>query len=117
MAARWDNREGLVSQRTGVIIRVLRRIHEVDPARNPRTLLSATARNPLRTWLTNHSAVAQSSRMLFRAVALAGMIPANVNKRPATHAVRRSCSHPQVGSPGHVAVSSPTVALEELLSL
>jgi transposase len=48
-----DYREGLVTHRTGISNRVLWRIHEIDPARNPRTLLTATARDPLRTWLTH----------------------------------------------------------------
>jgi transposase len=48
-----DHREDLVSQRTAVINNwVLWRIHEVDPARDPRTLLTATAREAPRGWLT-----------------------------------------------------------------
>lgn len=55
--------------------------------------------------------------MLFRADALAGIIPANVNKRPATHAVRFQIrvSRPIRSSPlpvGPLSTSAPQVGTE-----
>lgn len=52
-----DRRKVLVDQRTAAWTRILWRVHELDPERNPGALSAARHRDPLRRWLMTQAGV------------------------------------------------------------